>query len=383
MYSSSRPIALVIGLCSHGLAMARALNRSGVEVHALEANMKLPGAFTNSATIHQVKSIKDTTLVDDLVRFRGAIPSHRKIVLLPTNDNNVRVIAANIDLLKESFLISWSHCSEDISRLLQKSNIEKRCEETGLLYPKSFVIQSNEDISLAFKNIRSQAIIKPVQPQSGFKTLKCSNEEELRAIVDKYRSDLPFLIQEWIPGTDKDLYFGALYLSQGRVITRYAGRKLESFPPAMGQTTVAVDVNDDAILNVTEKFFEGLSLSGPLSLECKKDKNGNYWIIEPTIGRTDFWVGLCIASGCNLPYLEYLDCQGLASKQEPDYKKTIWFDSERDITAFPRHLRKCFGRQSLSPTFSFFDVNDMRPFLKGLALASLLVIKSLARRIRR
>ncbi|MFC6669024.1 hypothetical protein [Marinobacterium aestuariivivens] len=94
------PCALVVGLCSHGLAIARSLQRLGVEVHAFEANSAIPGALTNSAVIHYVESIKDDSLVDNLLAFRERIPSSRDIVLFPSNDNNVRVIARHIGRLR-------------------------------------------------------------------------------------------------------------------------------------------------------------------------------------------------------------------------------------------------------------------------------------------
>ena len=116
--SNSKPLALVIGLCSHGLAMTRALSDSGVEVHAFDANSKLPGAQTNSATVHLVKNIKTDSLIEDLVSFRKNISADRQIVLFPTNDNNVKVIANHIDELSRYFLISWTDCADSVLSLL-------------------------------------------------------------------------------------------------------------------------------------------------------------------------------------------------------------------------------------------------------------------------
>ena len=46
---AAHPTAVVVGLCAHGLAVARSLGRNGVQVHALEANDTLPGTATRHA----------------------------------------------------------------------------------------------------------------------------------------------------------------------------------------------------------------------------------------------------------------------------------------------------------------------------------------------
>ena len=62
--------ALVIGLCSHGLAISRSLYKQGIEVHAFEPNPDTPGFYTNTAKVHLVKSINDGALIDELVLFQ-------------------------------------------------------------------------------------------------------------------------------------------------------------------------------------------------------------------------------------------------------------------------------------------------------------------------
>lgn len=370
MNDHNNHIALVIGLCSHGLAMTRALTKCGVEVHALEANIDLPGALTSSAKVHKVESIKQESIIDDLISFREKFSVDTKIVLLPTNDNNVKIIAANIALLSPHYIISWDHCADTVAALLLKSNIEQRCEQADLLYPKSMVMSDTNDVDKATALFEFPVIIKPVNPQSSFKALRCDTPEQLHQLVEQYKQDLPILVQHWISGGDTDLFFCALYLDKGKVVTHYLGNKLASFPPAMGQTTVAVSCNETDLIELTERFFDGLEMSGPVSVEFKKDQQGRYWIIEPTIGRTDFWVGLCIRSGCNLPYIEYQTCLNLPILTEP-IQSAIWFDSERDVTAFFKHVTRCkipAGGKNIT-TFSYLDNTDLKPFYRAMGQA--------------
>ncbi|MDF2177304.1 GNAT family N-acetyltransferase [Aliiglaciecola sp. CAU 1673] len=370
--NNNKAIALVIGLCSHGVAMVRALKASGAEVHALEAKKPLPGIATNCAKVHFVQNINADSLIDDLLAFRKKIPADVQIVLFPTNDNNVRILAEHFDRLQGQYLLSWGHCREQIQKLLLKSNIEARCKEMGIRYPQSLVLNTPEDVDLAVANFEFPVLIKPVKPQSGFKALRCDDEASLRGYIQKFSQDLPILLQNWITGTDKDLFFGALYLDKGRIVTRFCGNKLESFPPAMGQTTVAVSAHNDDVLAITEQFFDGLGLSGPVSLELKRDDKGRYWVIEPTVGRTDFWVGLCTRAGVNLLALEHQNALGQTLTPPEAVRRAIWFDSEKDVLAVFRHAGKILplATNRYRPTFAYFDMGDLGPF--GVAFKKLL-----------
>ncbi|MEH6648946.1 MAG: GNAT family N-acetyltransferase [Motiliproteus sp.] len=379
------PCALVVGLCSHGLAVTRSLRKQGVEVHALEANPGIPGALTNSAQIHLVASIKHDSLIDDLLAFRTRIPAHRRIILFPTNDNNVRVIAKHIDRLSGGFVVSWGDSADTVQRYLQKNNIEQRCRDVGLNYPASVVLQQKDDLLLKAGELRPPFIIKPSNPQSGFKAIKCTSIPELETVVESYPQDYPFLVQEWVSGTDKDLFFCALYLDQGSILTRFVGNKLESYPPALGQTTVAITADEPETEVLTEKFFDGLKMSGPVSMEFKRDSDGNFWVIEPTVGRTDFWVGLCIRGGCDLPFIEYVQAAGLEYSTVRDKTlPAIWFDSERDVLAPVKYLAQFAPGLSTQrlPTFSFFSYEDLRPFIRSSFKAQARVTKSVANRLR-
>jgi predicted ATP-grasp superfamily ATP-dependent carboligase len=78
------------------------------------------------------------------------------------------------------------------------------------------------------------------------------------------------------------------------------------------------------------RFFEGLALSGPVSLELKRDPAGSYWVIEPTVGRTDFWAGLCAANGVDLTLVEYAAVTGQPPPASTQRRTHLWVNGERD-----------------------------------------------------
>lgn len=361
--------AVVIGLCVHGLAVCRALSTSGIRVHALESDETIPGIHTNCARVHMVNDLTGNRLVENLLANHSSIakPNERPI-LFPANDNMVKTINDNWERLRDLYRISWSEDREAIRTLLDKSHLAEYCSRAGLNYPVSMVVSAADDIK-TLKNISGNFfIVKPASPLSSFKVRKVSSLKEIEELIARHADALPFIVQPWIDGPDTNIFFGAVYYSEGKPLRSYTGQKLMSHPPALGQTTAAVSSNRQDILELTHKFFSGFKLSGPVSLELKMDAEGNFWVIEPTIGRSDFWVGCCVQNGVNLPAIEYLHQVG---HEIPEYKQTnrrVWVDSAKDPLISIKLLK--LGHLKYTawklPMFSYFDIYDLKPSLVSL-----------------
>ena len=290
-YQFSLPPAIVIGTCGHGLAVIRALNDGQVPVLALEANLHQPGARTRLAVVEQVADVNGLGLIEALLRLRPRVDCPRQPVLFLTNDTMVRTIAKHWQLLECHYALSWAHCRDKIEQLLDKHQLEAYCETQGCSYPPTWLLRSHGDIDAAMVVTGELAIVKPSQPLSGFKTALPRSRADFEALIERHQRDLPFLAQKFVPGDDTSIYFCALMLLGGEVLARFDGRKLRSRP--MGHTTIAEASLRDDVYRETLRFFAGLNLSGPVSLELKRALDGRLWVIEPTVGRTDFWLGLC------------------------------------------------------------------------------------------
>lgn len=147
MHQVAKPdCVLIIGLCSHGLALARDLRRASVEVFAVKSNQALPGVATRCAQVFSVPSINDVTLIDSLLDLAGRIASGRTVVLLPTNDHQVRVLCVHNERLVGHYTLSWAHCAKDIGRRLLKSQNATRCTALGIHYPRSWVFDTQSEV---------------------------------------------------------------------------------------------------------------------------------------------------------------------------------------------------------------------------------------------
>ena len=209
-----------------------------------------------------------------------------------------------------------------------------------------------------------------------------ASHAELAALLERYGDDLPFLVQEFIPGDDSTICFSALYLDEGRVLARFDGRKLRSRP--LGHTTIAEPLVDDEVFEQTRQFFAGLDLSGPVSLELKRDEQGQLWVIEPTVGRTDFWVGLCTANGVNLPAVEYSHQAGKPVSSQRQIQASLWFNEDRDPLGplwllGQRHSNRPTG---MARSFTYLHANDLGPSTAFVRVVVSRLLKSLGVRIR-
>jgi len=342
--------------------MVRDLHMAGVHVIALESNPFLPGVRTCQADIRFVADIGGESVVGALVDLAKASCFKTKPVLILTNDRMVESVGHCINDIIKYYRLSWSSSVSAVLPLLQKDQIEKRCNETKLLYPRSLLAVDLETLDEDLTALRFPIIIKPTRPLSTFKTIIVHTAEGIKQHLDFIAPSMPVLAQEFIPGDDRKIRFGALYLNNGKVIARFEGRKLKSRP--MGHTTIAISEPNDDIHALACCFFAGLNISGPVSLELKEDFDGRQWVIEPTIGRTDFWAGLCSANGVNLSEIEYLSVCGNAIPPSMQGTKYIWINGERHASALLWMLRnEPFKLFQYRIRGVYLDRKDIKPFI--------------------
>ena len=95
----------------------------------------------------------------------------------------------------------------------------------------------------AVGQLRFPIMAKPVKPMASFKAVLLQSPEELSRHVANHILDLPIVVQEWVPGDVTSLKFCAIYFDEGRPVTHFEGRKLDTLPRGTGTTTVAEGID--------------------------------------------------------------------------------------------------------------------------------------------
>jgi predicted ATP-grasp superfamily ATP-dependent carboligase len=375
--NASTPPAVVVGLCAHGLAVARALDACGVRVHALEQDPSLPGCRSRAAHVSFARDINGEGLIPALIDRARELGSAEPPVLFLTNDNMVRTIADRWPELAPYYRLSWSGRRAEVRMLLEKSELEARCATTGSAYPHSMLVDAATDLGEVRARLELPVIAKPVRPLSSFKVRVLATLDELARLRAEHAAALPFLVQSYVPGGDERIRFCALYLDRGREIARFDGRKLRSRP--MGHTTIAEPSSSEPVHAETHRFLAGLELTGPVSVEWKLDPTDRPWIIEPTVGRTDFWIDVCIANGVNLPWIEYCHQAGLPLPQARQRYDRTWINTERDPAALTWWAGQVARRRANAgrPRFPYLSAADPCPIPQATLRAAQRLLRRL------
>jgi D-aspartate ligase len=379
--------ALVVGMSIHGLAVARALAKSGVCVYGLcdTAVSGAPTAKTRFAKVLMHAGINTDSITNALMDLSVEIDSSHKIVLFPTSDRIVKSIATAWDVLSERYLLSWSHCRDLVLRLQRKDCLPEHCERVGIRYPRSRILATPGDIDDIGSDLRFPLIVKPAQPLSSFKAIRLATKVELARVVDTFGRDLPFVVQEWIEGPEPSLYACTTYLESGQPLFMYASRKLAASPPGLGQGTVFETCDQPEVVRLTETFLGPLGMSGPIAVEFKRDDEGQFWFIEPNVGRTEYCVDLVIQSGYNLPYIEYLHATGqIPGIPLPNRARNcVWFDTDKDLACLFANFSalRTFARDRRRAVFPYWGHGDPMPYWSSLTQQSRTLLRAGARRL--
>lgn len=378
--TSVQPPAVVVGLCAHGLAITRELHRAGIRVIAIESNRNLPGIHTRMADVHLVDSIARQDLCPHLIALARMLGNSCRPVLFLTNDLMVKAVGEQIDTIAQHYIVSWASRAQTLLTLLDKGEIEARCKTAGLNYPRSAIASSAAELITAARTFKLPIILKPLQPLSTFKTLIIQDLDQLPDHQPLISSALPVLLQEYISGDDSRIHFAALCLDQGKPVARFEGRKLHSRP--LGHTTIGVSHPSDEVHQLALRFFNGLELSGAVSLELKRAPDSSLWVIEPTVGRTDFWSDLCAANGVPLAVSEYSAATSIDIGKYP--KQTIsriWINAGRFPAALFWIMKNHPSKILSKKRFTYLDRQDPKPFFYALKRYSVSFFQRLRRKI--
>jgi D-aspartate ligase len=361
---SDAPDAVVVGLCAHGLAVARSLAARGLSVLALEPDGGQPGVRTRVAQVESRGPINGPGLATTLVSLAEEAGWSGLPVLFLTNDNMVRNVAENFGALRTRYRWSWQDCAPELLYLLNKEQLPAACAGRNVLFPATSTLASTDHIEEVLRAVPFPAMVKPAWPLGAFKAKIVHSRSELERLVGEFQRSLPFVVQQWIEGDVKSLTFGVVYLDRGRVVATFEGRKAYAGKDGLGQATTMEPWPDADVREAAVEFLRDRPLSGPVAVEFKRGTDGRLWMIEPNVGRTEYCVDVCIGNGFDLPWLEYCHVDGRELPRLRNENRRIWFDCDRDRFSWLRYLsRNPADPRAYRPLFPYAGHGDPGPLV--------------------
>lgn len=307
-----RAPALVLGAGLNGLGVARSLSAAGVPVYLADTDINRPEMRTRHACKLQLPALHGEPLIRELTSLAEARFSGRRPVLLLTQEQTVRTLAAAQEVLRPGyrFLLPSSRV---IETLMHKQGFNRLAAETGLRVPRTMHVRGEADVEAALLLSRT-LIVKPALHALEYeryfrKAYRIENPDEARILLGRILAVLPdVVVQEWIPGNDADLHFCLQHLSRdGHAVASFVGRKIRSWPPNVGGTASCTGAPEAEELSaITARFFARVGMRGLAGMEYKRHAvSGEFIAIEPTVGRTDYQEEVSTLNGVNLPYAYY------------------------------------------------------------------------------
>lgn len=334
----SEAVAIVVGLDLNGLGVARSLGAAGVPVIALETDLSKPTCATRHATLRQVGELAGPALIEALLRLGEELTEPP--VLFLTQEASVFTVSRERARLQPHYRFSMPG-DETMQRLLDKLAFQALAEEFGFAIPRAVRLTRGAPAG-TLETLRFPCILKPAtkDPEYAKRFRKAYQAAGAKDVMDLWReisTVIPeVIVQEWIDGGDADVYFCLQYRPTSGAATSFVGRKLRQWPVLVGGTACCVPAPEAAeeLTSTTENFFAAVGFIGLCSMEYKRDRrDGRFYMVEPTVGRTDFQEEIATLNGVNLPYAAYCGELGLPMPEAHARTPRGWRDALADASA--------------------------------------------------
>ena len=307
------PTAIVIGGDVNGLGVARSLARHGIPILMLDSDVGRPTMRSRYGRKMTLPGLSGDELIEALYALRPQFK--HKPVLFPTQEAGLATLSAHYSEIRNLYHLSLPP-HEIVAAMLDKNLFQEQAENLGFLVPRSLkLVRGGEMVGL--EKLRYPCVIKPAAKDEAYarnfaKAYRVQGPGEAASLWVKMELVIESaIVQEWIEGGDSDVYFCLQYrpIGGGPPIS-FCGRKTLQWPPLVGGTATCIPALNPRheLIATTESFFERVGFVGLCSMEYKFDhRDRNFYLVEPTAGRTDYQEEIAVLNGVNIPLAAYCD----------------------------------------------------------------------------
>ena len=383
--NAQTPHAIVIGLdCIQGLQSARILAARHVPVIAIARSRDYYSCRTNVCLEILFADTGGPELIELLIRLGPTFSA--KPVLFPCQDKNVLVISKSRQLLEQWYhIVLPEHAT--VEMMMDKATFYRYADDAGFPTPPTHVLCSTDDARVAASEIDYPCILKPA-----FRLKRWSKHTKVKAVVTytpaeflasyeqcRHWADV-LIAQRMIKGPDTNHYTVNCYFDrQGEPLVTFTSRKLRQWRPQAGQACFSEEARNDVVEEEALRLFRSVDYCGLAYLEMKRDElSGEYFIIEPNIGRPTGRAALAEAAGVELLFTMYCDALGrpLPRNRQQTYRGVKWIHILRDLQASFYYWRRgdlTFGDWWRSirgrKVYAILSWRDPMPFIAALVKA--------------
>jgi len=377
---ADRPV-IVFGMLQAGLAIARGLGRSGVEVHGVtlhETDFGLTTRYVRSRHVFP-ESLADR---DELVlRTMRRLAAGRRLILIPERDDNVAFVLDHWDEIA-AFADVPLPADPDVTRSLRrKERLVEEADKAGVAQPHTVFADSDQAIRDA--GLRPPFILKSVEGQEfaltfGKKAVVAESvDDACAALRTAHEAGFEMLVQELIPDSYERVYSLLTYIApDGRPLAAVVGRKVRQGPLRFGSSAFFEIDYDPRVIESGLRLLESAGYTGFAHVEFAHDQRDDAYKLLEVNTRPPVWIGIAINRWFDIAQVAYDDLCGrptdvcklfrehvswvyLAKDVYGSYK-LAWLGELADAEPASHYLRRRKAR-------AVFAADDLRPALASLA----------------
>lgn len=311
--------AFVLSLFDTGCAVARSLNRAGIEVVGFDFNADNPGFLSNCLTprLCPDPELQPEALVVALIAEAKRF-NHRP-VLYPASDAFVGFVSEHREKLAPHFLMILPE-AERVRSFLSKNGQSQLAQELSLPHPAWREWNPERDQGTeAQPGLRFPFLLKPTsqpewQQHFSCKAVRINAPEQLAEWTQKMRKrGLTGILQELIDGPLENQVEVSLYRdSSGQIPALMSVVKRRVYPDAFGLACRIEVVAAPELEAVCRDWMSRAGIWGYANIEFKQDARDGVWRYIETNIRV--WQQIDLTDACARPFalLQYCDLTGQA-----------------------------------------------------------------------
>jgi predicted ATP-grasp superfamily ATP-dependent carboligase len=301
-----------VGGSLNSLGVVRSLSAGGMRIYMLDTTKLCAAGWSRHCSFIRSSGLQGRPLVDELVSLASRLEC--RPVLILTRDDSVDTVSRYREILEPLYRFSLPSPSM-LQTLADKVQFQHLAEREGLEVPRAATLARDTSAEV-LGTLVPPMILKPADSKLQLhglveRIVLAESQADAQSAAAHMLTRAPqIIVQEWIEGPDDAIFFTLFSCDRsGKVLGMFCGRKLVCTSPGIGSTAVCVSAPEvaDQLIGRTERYIKCVSYCGLGSLEFKRStRTGQFLIIEPTVGRTDWQEEIATLCGTNLPLLAYL-----------------------------------------------------------------------------
>ncbi len=308
---NKKSLAIILGGSVNGLSFARSLGRRGIPTLLLDSESFL-GTFTRYGKVMLLPPADEHP--QDWIALLEFVASRLDStgVLFPTSDAHCLWVSQHRELLGQYFRFVIPD-TETVEQIVNKRVQHSIAQAAGIAVPKAYYPESIEELRSLAPDLDYPCLLKPYNSHKGRKRLAkkkvlvVDSQNELISAYERLTvGNLPFMIQEIIPGEDTALYgYLGFWDAEGRERGWLTKQKLRQCPPYYGDGALQITVEAPEVAQLSRRLLRAFNYKGFVNIEFKYDARDCTYRLMEINPRSAASNQMAIHAGIDFPWIGY------------------------------------------------------------------------------